>query len=368
MELRIGVVGMGGFAVFACQNFVQVPGVSVAGYAESATDPQKRADERFGLGEPLRFDELVRSDLVDLVYIATPPSFHFEQALAALNGGKHVIVEKPLSLSLEQAKQLVETARRSHLACVANQMQLYNPIVAQVKALIDRKLIGEPLYARFDNFATDEGLSPEHWFWNRQLSGGIFLEHGVHFFDLFSHWFGEGEVLFASRKLRPGSNLEEQVECMARYGEVDAHFLHSFTQASRMDRQEFRILFERGDLIMEEWVPTRFRLDALVDDSQAKALTEVFSGATLDITTMYGGKDRKFSARHRKHAVTQRVLLHGGERVEKMHVYGRLLRSMIADQMAWIANPKNRRLLDEENGLRAVAMAEDANRIAIEGS
>ena len=256
---------------------------------------------------------MVERDDVDLVYIGTPPSLHFEQAFAALSAGKHVIVEKPLALSADNAALLVRTAQEKGLVCVANQMQLYNPLVAQVKALIDRRIIGEPLYARFDNLACDEGLSPEHWFWNRDISGGIFLEHGVHFFDLFAHWFGPGEVVSATSKLRPGSGFEEQVECMAAYGDVDAHFLHSFTQANRMDRQEFRILFERGDLVLEEWVPTWFRLDGLVDDAESKALTEIFPGSTFDVTTMYGGADRDFTARHKPHSVTQRVVVHGGD-------------------------------------------------------
>ncbi|MBV6457307.1 MAG: Inositol 2-dehydrogenase/D-chiro-inositol 3-dehydrogenase [Fimbriimonadaceae bacterium] len=364
MELRIGVVGMGGFAIFACQQFEQVEGVRLAAYSETSREPQVRAGDRFNLGDPLTFEALLERSDVDLIYIGTPPSLHFDQALAALSAGKHVIVEKPLALTAEKASRLVQTARDKGLACVANQMQLYNPLVAQVKALIDRGLIGEPLFARFDNFACDEGLAPDHWFWNLDISGGIFLEHGVHFFDLFAHWFGEGEVVCASRNLRPDSGLEEQVECMARYGGVNAHFLHSFTQANRMDRQEFRILFERGDIVMEEWVPTRFRLEALVDDAEAKALIETFPGATFDVTTMYGGTDREFTARHKRHRATQRIVMHGGDREEKMHVYGRLLRSMIADQRAWIANPSNERLLTEDNGLRAVVMAERATQLA----
>jgi len=79
---------------------------------------------------------------------------------------------------------------------------------------------------------------------------------------------------------------------------------------------------------------------------------------------MYAGSDRSFTSRHKPHTVTQRVVMRGGAREEKMHIYGRLLRSMIADQKAWIADPANRRLLTEENGLRAVVMAERATQLA----
>lgn len=364
-SLRIGVVGMGGFALFACQQFNQVEGVQVVAFSETSSEPRIRAAERFGLDRPVSLEEMLADSNVNTVYIGTPPSLHYAQARAALEAGLHVIVEKPLALSSSEAEELVALAKQKGLVCVANQMQLYNPLAAQVKALIDRRILGEPLYARFDNFACDEGLAPDHWFWKPELSGGILLEHGVHFFDLFAHWFGgTGEVVGATHKLRPGSGIEEQVECMVRYGDVDAHFLHSFTQANRMDRQEFRILCERGDLTLHEWVPTRFQLDGLVNDAEARALCEIFPTATLDVTSMYGGEDQNISTRHKPHRVTQRVYLHGGETAEKMHVYGRLLRNMIADQKAYIADPSNQRLLTEENGLRAVVMAERATQLA----
>jgi predicted dehydrogenase len=49
----------------------------------------------------------------------------------------------------------------------------------------------------FLNEAGDEGLGPEHWFWDRDTSGGIFVEHGVHFFDLVASWLGAGHVVAA---------------------------------------------------------------------------------------------------------------------------------------------------------------------------
>ncbi|GEM_PF-6967214 len=71
----------------------------------------------------------------------------------------------------------------------------------------------------------------DHWFWDRTKSGGIFIEHGVHFFDMFADWLGGGNGQSAGRVLRPGSGIEEQVYCTARYGHVPVSFYHGFTQA-----------------------------------------------------------------------------------------------------------------------------------------
>ena len=71
-------------------------------------------------------------------------------------------------------------------------MQRYNPLFSQIKELVDSKLLGDVLHGTFENYASDEGLGPDHWFWDRIKSGGIFVEHGVHFFDMFAGWLGSG--------------------------------------------------------------------------------------------------------------------------------------------------------------------------------
>ena len=59
-----------------------------------------------------------------------------------------------------------------------------------------------------------------------------------------------------------------------------------------MDRQELRLVFERGDITLDDWVPTRARIHAIVDERQTRALCDLFPKARLDVTAPYGGKDR----------------------------------------------------------------------------
>ncbi|MDF2824770.1 MAG: afr 4, partial [Mycobacterium sp.] len=95
-QLGIGVIGCGGFGLFALQQFVQVPGVQVVAMAATARPAARAAAQRYGLDDLLEIDMLLAAPAVDLVYIATPPFLHYEQSKAALLAGKHVICEKPL--------------------------------------------------------------------------------------------------------------------------------------------------------------------------------------------------------------------------------------------------------------------------------
>jgi predicted dehydrogenase len=364
-RIRIGAVGAGGFGLFALQQFLQVKGVELVGIAGTHREAAIAMARRFGVTETLEVESLLQLDEVDLVYIATPPFLHYPQARAALEAGKHVICEKPLALTVAQADELLQMARAGNQLCIANLMQRYNPLFEAVRQLIESRVLGEFLHGWFDNAAGDEGLSPEHWFWDSSKSGGIFIEHGVHFFDLFEGWLGKGMVVASQRVLRPGSGLEEQVQCVVRYANgALVTFYHGFTQSARLERQEFRLLFERGELTLDEWVPTRVRLRAVVDEAQSRTLMEIFPDAMLDVINTYSGSERLARGRHKDFDVYQKIDLRAGMNVDKMRRYCELLRAMFTDQAAWLADRSHPRVINEDNGRNSLAMACAATQLA----
>lgn len=325
---------------------------------------------RFGVADLVETETLLADPTVDLIYIATPPFLHYPQALAALQAGKHVICEKPLAMNVAQADELIALARSKNLLCVANLMQRYNPLFDAVSGVVQTGVLGECLHGWFENYASDEGLAADHWFWDREKSGGIFVEHGVHFFDLFEGWLGVGEVVAAQRTLRPGSEIgvEEQVQCTVRHASGPlVNFYHGFTQPSRLDRQEFRLLFEHGDLTLEEWVPTRARVRGAVNEAQTRQLMELFPGARLDVLKTFGGRDRVARGRHKDLDISQQIDLRhdGGGEGDKMRLYCQLLRSLFADQLAWLKDRNHPRKITEQNGRDSVAMAEAATNLSL---
>src|SRR6185295_5192812 len=101
---------------------------------------------RFGVENEDDLGEFLgRADL-DIVYIATPPFLHYSQAMAALEAGKHVIVEKPLAMTVGQADELIAAARKRDRLVVANLMQRYNPLFDAVRRLVETKGLGEVLH------------------------------------------------------------------------------------------------------------------------------------------------------------------------------------------------------------------------------
>ncbi len=87
-EIGLGVIGCGGFGLFALQQFTQVPGIRLAGMAATARPAAIAAAKRFGLEDLEQIDKLIARPEVDLIYIATPPFLHFDQARQALEAGE----------------------------------------------------------------------------------------------------------------------------------------------------------------------------------------------------------------------------------------------------------------------------------------
>ena len=161
------------------------------------------------------------------------------------------------------------------------------------------------------------------------------------------------------------------MQCTVRYaGRVHVNFYHGFTQPGRLDRQEFRLLFEHGEVTLEEWVPVRLRIRAAVNEEQTRSMMEIFPGAQMDVLKSYGGRDRAARGRHKDVDIAQEIeLRYGLVGREDAAAIANWLRALFADSMAWSLEPITRtfRKITERNGRDSLAMAVEATRLALRG-
>ena len=364
--LGIGLIGCGGFGRFCLREFGSMHGVRLA----AVTDADAAAAARMGkeFGHPVCGDakEMVARPDVDIVHIATPPFTHPQLSIQCLRAGKHVLCEKPLAIHVQDAEKMIDTARETGRFLAVNLVMRYSPMNQAVARIIASGLLGEPLHAFFENNASDSHLPHGHWFWQPKLSGGIFIEHGVHFFDLFEMWFGGGTVLSAQQSERPESGgLVDQVSCTVCYGEtVLAHFYDGFHQAAELESQETRLVFERGSIRLFEWVPTRIEVDAIACEADAESLAAMVPYSTLQRQRSFEDDGRRMHGHHKTFEVDGRYRISGHAGAAKSEVYGRMVRALLADQIASIAAPEHHRLVSEENGLRSLTTAARADQLA----
>lgn len=374
--LRVGVVGCGAFARFATRQYRNVPGLAVMAVADIDAAAAGRAAAELGVGQR-QVDAVLTAGDIDLVYIATPPTAHFRQAKAALEAGKHVLVEKPPATTVAEAEELARLAAHGDLVCTANLVERYAPLAEVVRQLIHSRLLGELIHGLFINDASDEGLGRNHWFWNRDVSGGIFVEHGVHFFDLVADWLGPATVVTAARSVRPHAEntahkpVEEQVCCTCRYATeipqtgVLIHFVHGFHQPSRLDRQELRLIFERGELRLFDWVFTHGTLRALVDGASLDRLADILPGSVVRQIDRYDAEARRMRGRFKPFEASALVEITFSGGLSKMETYTRAVRDLATDQLAWVHDRSHCRRVTAANGVAAVATACAADTLAL---
>ena len=222
-----------------------------------------------------------------------------------------------------------------------------------------------PLSARLTNCACDTLLGPEHWFWDKEISGGIFIEHGVHFFDLYSYWLGPGQVISAQAETRGPAGQEDRATCQIRHdsGAIASQY-HGFDQVLLMDRTDHRIVFEMGDVRVAGWIPLTVTLDAAVDDAGLEKLTQPMPGCRVEVTAEFGEDARQMTGRGKPRHVTQRVAISYTPEADKQKVYSDSVRRLLADQIAFIRDSKHSRTITEQNGRDSLAMAWAAAELA----
>ena len=145
--LRTGVVGVGRWGRNVFRNFVQADRCDVrwicdldqaALQRESISAPNARVTQNY--------DDLLGDDDLEAVVIATKAITHFDMARRALEAGKHVYVEKPLTLHINEASELRQIAERKKLKLMVGHLMLYHPCVQALKRLIDDGELGEVYY------------------------------------------------------------------------------------------------------------------------------------------------------------------------------------------------------------------------------
>ena len=368
--LGLGLIGAGGFGRFCLDQYRGLEGVRAVAVADVMDPAAADTAKAFGISHAGTPEVLIQREDVDIVHIATPPSTHAALSIAALNAGKHVLTEKPLATRLEDGQAMLEAASANARTLGVNLIMRYNPLCQCVRKILGQELLGPPLHAFHENYASDENLPPEHWFWDREASGGIFIEHVVHFFDLFEMFFGEGEVVSAQESLRPGgtdsAEVVEQVQCAVRYGDgLLASFYHGFHQCGKLDRQEIRIVCERGDIRLFGWVPTSLVINAVASTDERDVLEDLIPNVETTTFEMLWN-DHTITNRHSSHEVDGIFRLRGDLEMEKREVYGFVLRELLKDQIASIRDPAHVRIVDQGNGYRSLAMAVAADRKARE--
>jgi phthalate 4,5-cis-dihydrodiol dehydrogenase len=182
--VNVGIVGLGGGASDMIPAFVQHPHVALIAAADVDPSQLEKFRREFHGETYLSAAALCANPQVDVVYVATPNQFHTEHALLAVEHGKHVLVEKPMTLTLEDADAMIQAAERHGRQLMVNIKHSFDPRVRKLRDLVWSGELGRLRMLHYWYFAdwlyrprTAEELDPS-------LGGGVTWRQGPHQFDI----------------------------------------------------------------------------------------------------------------------------------------------------------------------------------------
>ena len=215
--LRIGMVGLGRMGRRHAENLaLRVPGASVVAACSPVADELAWARDALGVPRTYtQYEELLADGDVDAVWIVTPNTLHPAQIIAALRAGKHVFCEKPLSLDLDECRQVeAEATKHPQLKVMIGFVRRFDASYQDAQSKIAAGAIGKPFIVRSE---TCDMNDPSGFFVRfAPTSGGIFIDMSVHDIDL-ARW-----LLGAPRPVRAFAAGTIAIhEGLAACGDVD---------------------------------------------------------------------------------------------------------------------------------------------------
>ena len=182
--IRVGVVGLGrGFALTA-PSALKSEFVDVVAAAAARDESQKAFRSVFQGDAYSTYDQLLSDNSLEAIHIATPHQLHAEMAIAAAEAGKHVLVEKPIAVSLSDAQRMVDTCERNRVILIVGPSHSFDGTVLAAKQMIEGGRFGRVLAINTFNY-TDFMYRPRR---DEELrtsdGGGVLFSQGAHQFDI----------------------------------------------------------------------------------------------------------------------------------------------------------------------------------------
>jgi predicted dehydrogenase len=286
-KIKTAIFGTGFMGKVHTEGVRRLGNVEVAAIAASSDEKARRFADQLGVEQSTGdYRTLLADKTIEAVHVCTPNVLHFPMAKAALEAGKHVICEKPLATSVDEAQQLVKLAKAKNAAnCTFHNLRYY-PLVQQIRRMREAGELGE-IYAVQGTYSQDWLLYDTDWNWRIDPSSNgksrAFADIGTHWCDMIEHLSGlritelcadlqtfhktrkkpKGSVeTFSGKTLQPGDYTEVPIDTedfaavLIRLGErTRGAFTVSQISAGRKNRFCVEIYGSKGSITWDQEKP-----------------------------------------------------------------------------------------------------------------
>ncbi|MCK5241110.1 Gfo/Idh/MocA family oxidoreductase [bacterium] len=196
--MKVGIIGTGLQANRRLPSIEQHISCKVDAITGLVSEEAKNISKIYGARYIMNWERLVTDDKLNIIVICTPPYVHFDIAKTALEAGKHVLCEKPLTMNSADAQKLVTIANKNNVLLKCGFNHRHHPAIQKAYQLVSNGAIGKPITGRsLYGICGRQGCEQE-WRSNpNYAAGGQFMEQGIHVIDLFRWFVGEFDSVSA---------------------------------------------------------------------------------------------------------------------------------------------------------------------------
>ena len=196
--VKIGVIGAGFMGAMHSQCYCLLPEAKLIGIADIKKEKAEELAKKFNAVAYENAEELLKNSEIDAVDICLPTYIHKEWVVKAANSGKHVLCEKPIALSLKDANEMVEVARKNDIIFMVAQVIRFWPEYIRLKEIKDSGELGKLLSLALTRLSPLPTWGWENWLQIPEKSGSALFDLHIHDTDYILYLLGKPKTLFSS--------------------------------------------------------------------------------------------------------------------------------------------------------------------------
>ena len=218
MKLKIGIVGCGTIASIHAQAIQESQNLELISVFSRSENNASAMGSKFNVRRHTDWNSFIADPELDAISICTPSGNHLDYGEMAAQSGKHVIVEKPIEVTMERAKRLIRVCEENKVALAVIYQSRFIPEIKELKRKLDEKVIGDLFMgdAHIKWFRDQEYYDSGAWRGTLALDGGgVLINQAIHTIDLLQWFMGDVESIYGITGTLTHKRLEGEDNAMA---------------------------------------------------------------------------------------------------------------------------------------------------------
>ncbi|NLZ36045.1 MAG: Gfo/Idh/MocA family oxidoreductase [Clostridiales bacterium] len=255
-KLRFGILGCGMVSVYHINAVLSNPDAELYGVCDSSFENTLKTAAVYGVKAYNNYKEMLDDELIDVVCVCTPSGFHAQNTLSALNAGKHVIIEKPMALNVEDADAIVSLSEKTgKIVSVISQLR-FTDCYAAINSALQRGDFGKIILADISMkyHRSKEYYSGSSWRGTWKLDGGgALMNQGIHSIDLIISLLGNVNRTFAfCRTLSHKIEVEDTATAVLEFESGAVGSIQASTACFPGYSRRFEICGDKGSVVFSD--------------------------------------------------------------------------------------------------------------------